>query len=149
MAAANDQVTRRFNLFSLLSAGGIALIAFAILLRQRHSLVTAVVVALAWAGAVQGLGWGLAEVIAPGRVIRWRHRLIPGQQDWRYPVGQYFSKKFDVLGPEPWKNPIARRRIRLLGLFLTITGIGLAAVLVWIPGVLDNLVAGFSVGNPP
>ncbi len=142
MGAANDQISRRFDVFSLLSAGGIAVVAFAILLGQRHSFVTALVVAMAWAGAVQGLAWGLAEVIAPGRVIRWRQRLISGHQDWRYPVGQYFSKKFDVLGPEPWKNPIARRRIRLLGLFLTATGIGLAAILVWIPGMLDNLVAG-------
>lgn len=137
--ARSNALRRRFDIFNLASFGVIAFIALVILLLRKHSFLTAIVVGIGWAGVAHGLAWGIAEVLAPGWVIQWRQRLISGIEDWRKPVGRYFSEKLDATGEEPWKNSRARRRIRSLGTLLTALWLATAVVLILIPGLLDRL----------
>jgi hypothetical protein len=135
----NNSLRRRFDIFTLGSAGAITIIATSILLFERHTVFTAILVGICWAGVAHGLAWGLAEVVAPGWVLEWRHRLISGNEGWRKPVGQYFSVRFGALGQEPWKSPIARSRLRSVGILLAGFSGVVAAALLLIPGLLDQL----------
>jgi hypothetical protein len=112
-------------------------VAFALLLALHHSFMAAFIAGIAWGAVPQGLAWGLAELIAPGSVIRWRHKLLAGDGDIRKPVGDYFSRLFATTGPEPWESNIARRRVRALGVGLTAFWLACIALLLWIPPFLD------------
>jgi len=85
------------------------------------------------------LAWGLAEIFAPGWVIQWRQRLISRDRGLHETVGQYFSEKLNATSDEPWKQPSARRRLRLLGTFLAGFSLTVAVVLIRIPEPLDKL----------
>jgi len=67
---------------------------------------------MVWGAVPQGLAWGLAELISPGWVIHWRHKLIAGAGDIRKPVGDYFSAVSATTGPEPSKSDTARTGVR-------------------------------------
>lgn len=140
--ASDNAFSRRFDIFNYASFGAITVVAVVALLLQRHSLGTAIVVGIGWAGVAHGLGWGTAEVIAPGWVIRWRQRLISGIEDWRRPIGQYFSERFHATGDEPWRDASARRRVRFLGMALTAFWLAVAVGLIWIPDRLDRFYSG-------
>ncbi len=134
-----NALRRWFDIFSFGAFGAIAVVASAALLFQRHSFFTAILIGVLWASVAHGLAWGLAEVVAPAWVIQRRQRLVSRLEDWRKPVGRYFSERLRASEKEPWKSPRARRRIRLLGAFLTAFWLLVAAALVWLPGLLDSL----------
>jgi hypothetical protein len=126
-----------FDLVTIASYVVAASQALVILLTLHHSLVTAFIVGMALGAVPQGLAWGVAELIVPGWVIRLRQRLIAAVGDIRKPVGDYFSRVFATTGPEPWTTPVARNRVRIFGVGLTVFWIGCIAVLVWVPAYLD------------
>jgi hypothetical protein len=64
---------------------------------------------------------------------------MSGTTDFRQPVGNYFSDRLAITGSEPWKSPVARSRVRLLGALLTVIWLAILAVLVWLPPDLDAL----------
>ena len=137
--ASGNALRRRFDMLSFASFGVIACLALVSLIFQKHNFLTAAVVGIGWAGVAHGLAWGLAEIFAPGWVIQWRQRLISGDRGLHETVGRYFSEKLNATGDEPWKAASARRRLRLLGTFLTGFSLTVAAALIWIPEPLDRL----------
>lgn len=103
----------------------------------HHNIVTAVIVGVSWGAAPLGLGWALADLLVPGWVIRTSESLTAGTSDYRKAVREYFDKRFAIAGAEPWKDPIARKRLRILGAGLTVIWLAILAVLVWLPNHLD------------
>jgi len=130
---------RTFDVVSIGSYVLTAIVAVIVLLALHHNFFTAFVVGMAWGAVPQGLAWGLAELVAPGWVIRWRQKLIGGAGDVRKPVGDYFSRLFATTGPEPWTSAEARKRVRTLGVGLTVFWVVCLWLLVWLPPHLDSL----------
>lgn len=139
MLAVHDRGRGRYYLVSAGAFVGLGLLGVAGLLLGGHSLLTALIAGSGWALIAQELAWGLAEIVAPGWVIRWRQSAISVDRGWLKRVGQYFSHKVGSVGPEPWKDPIVRRRVRLVGVVLTITSVMEALVIVILLSPLDNL----------
>jgi hypothetical protein len=144
MMASSNPDRSRYNLLAFGSMGVVGVFAVAALLLLHHNLVTAVLLGFAWALVSQGIAWGVAELVVPGWVLKWRARLIAGTTDWRKPVGEYFSQKFEATGAEPWTNPQAIKRIRLLGMGLTTVWLMIVGLLLWMPPILDKLYGTFS-----
>lgn len=133
----SNSLRRTYNIAALGSFAVVGASAFTILLVLHRTVATALIVGLSCGAVPQGLGWGVAELLAPGWVIRWRQSLISGTTDYRKAVGDYFSDRFAITGSEPWKSPVARKRVRLLGALLTAIWLAIVAVLVWLPPYLD------------
>jgi hypothetical protein len=137
VSESSNRARLTYNVISFGSIVLITAIAFVILVGQDNNPVTSIFVALGWGIVPVGLAWGVAETVAPSWVIRLRARLITGVNDWRKPVGDYFSKKFATTGPEPWRGAVARHRVRLLGVALTTFWVLFIGLLLWLPSHLD------------
>ena len=130
MTTSNNPARRKYNLiaFGSLAVGfGLAMVALHLL---HYSLVIALVGGFCWGIVPLGLGWGVAELTAPAWVIDWRERMISGAG--RRPLADSFSRWFAISGPEPWKSPTALKRVRVLGIALTIFWLAWVVLLLWI-----------------
>jgi hypothetical protein len=130
MTTSNNPARRMYNVIafgSLVAGFGIAFVALYLL---HHSLLVSLSAGFCWGIAPLGVGWGVAELTAPGWVIGWRERMISGVE--KKPLADYFSKRFAISGSEPWTSPIALRRVRSLGIALTTFWLGWVTLLLWI-----------------
>ena len=133
-----NQLRRRFTIWTLVLLVVAGASAYLVLVALGNSPPAAGLLSAGWAGVPQGLAWAIAEVAAPGWVIRWRERLIAGESGARGNVGAAFSKLLAISGDEPWRTQDARRRTRALGLALIVLWIGIAALLAWLAGPVDS-----------
>lgn len=133
-----NRESRRFNILAFALLLLVVGVGTALLVLKGHNLGAAVTVAGIWAAAVQGLAWGVAELLAPGWVIRWRERLIAGNSGILKGVGDHFSRALAIEGPSPWESQIARRRIRRSGLVLTLVWVAATVASVFFLGPLDS-----------
>ena len=123
---------------------------------QRMTLVTAalllMVVAISvlalsgynpWIAVIGGVWWGLAPValvfgvmnaLVPARVIRWREAVMEGNTGYRKKIGDRFSRWMVTTGPRPRENPVARNRIRALGICQVVFWLVVGAVILLFPG---------------
>ena len=87
-----------------------------------------------------GLLFGVTEMVAPGFVIRRREEAM-SHHDYgkRRRVADQFSKWLAIAGPRPWESPIARVRVRMLGLALTVFWVVVAATAIWISYYARNI----------
>jgi hypothetical protein len=130
MTTSNNPARRMYNVIAFGSLVAGLGIAFVVLYLLHHSLFISLAAAFCWGIAPLGLGWGVAELTAPGWVIGWRERMLSGVE--KNPLADYFSKRFGISGSEPWTSPIALRRVRLLGIALTTFWLGWVTLLLWI-----------------
>jgi hypothetical protein len=87
-----------------------------------------------------GLLFGVTEMVASASVIRWREGMMSRDNDaLRIRVGAQFSKWLAIAGPRPWESPIARLRVRLLGLALTAFWVVVAVAALWISYYAGNV----------
>ncbi len=86
-----------------------------------------------------GLLFGLAEVAAPGWVIRWREQVMArDNNDRRQRAGASFSRWLAISGPRPWESPTARFRVRVLGFALIAFWVAGGAIALWLSAYFDQ-----------
>lgn len=99
---------------------------------QGHAPWFAISAGVFWGLVPAGLIFGLAEVAAPGMVIRWREGAMARDNALRQRAGALFSKWLAISGPRPWESSTARFRVRMLGLALTtfwVVGVAIALLI--------------------
>ena len=96
-----------------------------------------------WIAVIGGVWWGLAPValvfgvmnaLVPARVIRWREAAMEGNAGYRKKIGDRFSRWTATTGPRPWESPVARNRIRTLGICQVVFWLVVGAVILLFPG---------------
>lgn len=131
---------RRFNLGAILSLLFVGAIAFLVLLRQHHAVATAVFLGFCWGIGPQIAAWGLADLIAPRWVIRWRERLMVGNRPAQAAIGDWVSDRLRAGRLASGHTRETFLRVRLLGAFLLAFAVVFIAVLIWLPPRIDQMV---------
>ena len=127
--------------FLLLNVVTLLLIAVAIagLALQGHPAWYAISAGAFWGLVPVGLLFGLAEVAAPGWVIRWREQVMArDNNDRRQRAGASFSRWLAISGPRPWESPTARFRVRVLGFALIAFWVAGGAIALWLSAYFDQ-----------
>jgi len=73
-------------------------------------------------------GCALVQITAPGRMIKWRERMMAGGPDAEQRLGQAFSNAFRIGRSTDSQS---KRNMRLVGLVSLAAGTGLIALMWW------------------
>lgn len=68
--------------------------------------------------AAAGIVYGLLDLFAPQVTIRWQVHSTERANGLRRNVGEAFGSVIHRGATEPWNDPVARRRVRMIGVFL-------------------------------
>ena len=116
---------------------GAATIGFAL---AGHTLIGAAFIGIGCSIVASGLCWGLADILAPKSMLRWRATyLAEGGSKVSRAVATGASLLLDAAGDRPWEDSSVTRRVRLLGIVLVCVFTAMAIALWWLLGVVDAM----------
>ena len=65
-----------------------------------------------------GVVYGILDIIAPTLTIKWQIASTARSNGLRHEIGAAFGRWINADGSEPWNEPAARRRVRVIGIVL-------------------------------